>query len=236
MPSSLGYLVLLVLGVVLRPGPVTRASLGSARWIPGLLSLLALVVGVEQVVLGVRGSGAGAARLAVLPLVALMLAGLFGRAVGLQRWINSQVATSAGLLSGPDPLTESQGFKVVLVFLGLNPIGWLAGFMAGASGDWRPLAWKTGLDLVTLLTLTKGDGRSLFGGVLASALVHLGFEGLGLWGGQFLERADLVGVGLVTAGVVWVVVPMLVLRVRKVPLASMVLAVPIALALGWFWR
>jgi uncharacterized membrane protein YqgA involved in biofilm formation len=235
MPVSLGYWVCLCVAVLLGGSAGVRTWIGGARWLPPFLSLMSVVVAVLCGVEGFRISGGSGWRILVCVLAGLMIAGLLGHWLPLQKWVNREVLDASGRLERMRELPAASGIRLVTVLLVLNPIGWVAAWTAGVHGDWHPMAWKAALDAVTLMGLPSGSRGTVFLGALASGVVHLAMESLGIAGRSLLESHNVVGVILVVSGCVWLTVPMLVLRLRRVPLATLALAVPCAAAVGWFW-
>jgi uncharacterized membrane protein YqgA involved in biofilm formation len=235
MPVSLGYWVCLCVAVLLGGSAGVRTWIGGARWLPPFLSLMSVVVAVLCGVEGFRVSGGSGWRIVGCVVAGLMAAGLIGRWLPLQKWVNREVLDASGRLERMRELPAASGIRLVTVLLVLNPIGWVAAWTAGVHGDWHPMAWKAALDAVTLMGLPSASRGTVFLGATASAVVHLAMESLGIAGRSLLEAHNVVGVILVVSGCVWMTVPMLVLRLRRVPLATMALAVPCAALVGWVW-
>jgi uncharacterized membrane protein YqgA involved in biofilm formation len=121
------------------------------------------------------------------------------------------------------------------VLLALNPAGWLAALLAGWTGDVRWMIWKAVVDAVTLLGLAParipGAWRAIAGVTLIQALIETGAHG----SRRAMEPTDALGVAVVTTGMVWLTLPLLVLGLRRVPLAELSLAGVFAGLMAWGW-
>lgn len=236
MPAVGLYAICLCLALLLTWATWVRAAMARARWLGPLLAVTAVIQAVTLVFEGVRIHGGSGLRLAGCVLIGLIVGGLIGRWIRLQRLINLEVQDAAGRLLGFRTIGFSPAIRLVVVLLVLNPAGWLAASMAGLTGDWRMLAWKAVLDAATLVGLPAGPRWAMAVGALISVLIHGLIEFGGGWFRPALEGRDAVGAWVFTSGLVWLTLPLLVLRLRSVPLANLALAVPAAALVASFWR
>ncbi|KAB2661051.1 MAG: DUF554 family protein [Verrucomicrobia bacterium] len=171
--------------------------------------------------------------------LALVAAGLvLGNAVGLlvrfQRCSN-RVGRWAGGLLGPAVPAARFGGGLALV-LGLNPLGWIAGLLAGMTGDWRLLVFKGALD--SLGVWTTGAGRPA-SAALGAAMVALGQAGCVGIGGMLrvsLEGTDAIAMFGIAAGVYLALLPLVLFGIARVPWANLFLSLPTVLVLARFWH
>jgi uncharacterized membrane protein YqgA involved in biofilm formation len=189
-----------------------------------------------MIVEGWRIHGGSGLRLSGCVVAGFLAAGVVGRWIRLQRWINLEVRDAAGRLQEPRRMSIESAMRAVAVLLILNPAGWLAAALAGLTGDWRMLAWKAVLDALTLVGLPVGPRGAWVGAALVSILFHGLLENAAGWLRPAMEGCDAVGVWVMTSGWVWLTLPMLVLRLRVVPMANLALAVPLAVAVACLWR
>lgn len=169
-------------------------------------------------------------------LFGLLLTGALGRIIGLQKWINSEVQDASGRLAQLAVLPIGSALRLLMVLLVLNPAGWLAAAGSGMTGDGRLLVWKAVLDGFTLMGLPRGPRTPVVLAALGSAVGHAFLWWAAAAGRPSLEARGVVAVFLVVSGLVWLTLPMLLLRLRPVPLANMALATLVACGIGWFWR
>jgi len=214
-------------------GWVTRVR--AQGWIRQGLAVTAVLLAGWAVYWGMRTTGRGTGVVILLALGGLMLSGLLGRLSGLQVRVNRLVARAALDLTRRGDAVGLKGAWAVGAMLGLNPAGWMAALLAGWTGDVRWMAWKVVVDAVTLWGLAPGRVQGSIWVVIGVTIFQGGLEGLARWSRAGLERVDGLGVAVVTTGVVWLTIPLLVLGLRRVPLANLSLAGVLAGALVWAW-
>ena len=216
--------------------PGVRRWVGTARWLRPMLAGTAWLLAVVWMVSAVGAAHWGLFRLLCVWLLALVLGPLAGRGMGLQRRLNPLLEWAAKRLPQMARMRAGEGIKTYAVLLALNPAGWIAAWVSGAADDPRGMIWKAALDGVTWLGLPVWRpvwGISALGlTVLIQGIVARLAESLR----PALVAGDGLPAGLLAAGAVWLTLPLLVLGMRRVPLADMALAIPTAVLLTWIWR
>ncbi len=170
----------------------------------------------------------------VLLLAAMLLGNCIGLLVGFQKASNRAGRWAGGQLG---PAVPASRFGVALaVVLGMNPLGWLAGLLAGLTGDWRPLVFKGVLDALGVWSTAAGRPASA---ALGAALVAAGQAGL-MWIGELIrvrsEGADVSSMFAMMSGVYLAVLPLVLMSIARVPLANLFLALPAIIVLTSLWH
>lgn len=216
--------------------PGVRRWVAAARWLRPMLAGTAWLLAVIWMVSAVGAVRGGLFRLASVFVLALVLGPLAGRGMGFQRRLNPILEWAAQHLTQMGRMGAGPGIGTCAVLLTLNPAGWIAAWVSGSSEDPRGLVWKAVLDGLTLLGLPVW--RPVWGG--SALLLTLVVQGLVARLGESLRPSLMAGDGvsaaLLVAGAVWLTLPLLVLGIRRVPLADMAMAIPAALLLTWIWR
>lgn len=213
-----------------RPMPGADAQ----RRVKGLLSLGALYLGAAVAYAGMGATGRPWWRCLALMGAAMLVGNAVGVATRFQKGSNALARWATARLG---PGVPAPRFCASLaVVLGLNPVGWMAGLLAGLAGDWRPLVFKGLLD--GLGVWSAGAGRPA-SAALSAALVAAGQGGL-LWLGvllrQRLEGTDAAALFAVASGAYLAVLPVVLMGIARVSLANLFLGLPTGLLLAWWWR
>ena len=211
----------------------SRAWIARQRWIRSTMAALAIGIALSLAIQGLQAPSRLALSLSVAAVLGGILLGpLAGRWLRLQEGLNHAFRWAASRLETYPSLSLSDATSVAIVLLALNPVGWLSAWLAGVAGDPLGMAWKATLDGITLHGLAAWRMRPAFGALLASTVV----QGLAWLGGTacrpWIESQQLLGPTLLTASLVWLTLPILVLGIRKVSLAPWLIAIPAALALA----
>ena len=217
---------------------VVMGACGASRaWLrqPAMRSTLAAAAVVMAVILVLRGLALASPRFwpAVLPAAAGIVVGpLIGRALRIQECINLPVQWGAKMLHRFPALASRDAFLLCLVLLALNPAGWLAGWLHGVSDDPLCLAWKAAMDGITLVGLSSWRPGPFAVAAIVSGVVQSIAGIAGMEARRWMESRGLVAPCMIAVGIFWLTLPLLLLGIRKVPLARLMLAVPAAVLLA----
>lgn len=199
------------------PSPRTRQLLKA------LIAAASLWTGLNLVWTGVGGSPGRVLAQLGLALLALIIANALGKALGLQRQLNAlgryarDRFTRVRQSGRPD---FSEGLVVAAILFCATPLALVGPLLDGLLGDPRPLAIKAAIDGLAALALA----RFLGAGTLVAALPLLAFQGsitLAAAGLRpWMVHPGLTPGLLVASGLLVTLSILIVLDVRKVPLAD----------------
>lgn len=200
------------------------------------LAGLAVLTGLSAVWRALPPHWGASARLLIEALVAWSLGTVAGKALGLQKGLSRMVALASRDRAKPaSDAPSSSGFAMEAVVFAANPLGLAGAVLEGWTGDWRPLALKSALDVLAALGFTAAGSRT----VALAVLPVLAVEGTLTLGGQWLSGVVLApgpsaAFGVCTGFLVLSCAPV-VMGIRKVPLANSLPALVLAPLLAALW-
>ncbi|MBX3746363.1 MAG: DUF554 family protein [Verrucomicrobiae bacterium] len=206
-------------GLTVRRDPSPRA-----QWLlKALIAAAALWTGLHLVWSGIGGSPGRVLAQLALALLALVLAGALGRALGFQRQLNALGRYArerfAKVRSSRRP-DFSEGLVVTTILCCATPLALVGALLDGLPGDPRALVIKAAIDGLAALALA----RILGVGTLVAALPLIAFQGSITLGAASLKpwmhHPGLMPGLLAVAGLLVTMTVLVVLDVRKVPLAD----------------
>jgi len=208
------------------------------------LAALIAYAGLSMIWTGLQNGGVitGVRQLGVA-LVALCLGSLVGHLCGLQRGVNrlgrwarkkfsAVKSDSSGVLRNGDPL---EGFITCTLLFCVGPMAILGPLQDGLEGRWQVLGVKSLMDGLSTMGFVAVFG---WGPVLAAIPVLL-YQGAITLGARQLEPLlaahDLKDALNITGGFIVTTIPLVVLDLRKVPLADYLPALPLSVGLAYWW-
>ena len=241
-----GGLAGLAFGNLLSPAIQQRLRTGLAG--------LTTFAGLSMVWSGLQAGGyfTGLRQLGIA-LVALSVGGLVGHWLGLQRRLNqlgrfaanrfrpdSAAGMTAGTTAGASPVSRDPvaGFLTCTILFCVGPMAILGSIQDGLDGRWQVLGVKSLMDGFATMGFVAAYGWSP---ILAAVPVLL-YQGAITMAAQRLEPLlavqDLKDSLNITGGFIVVTITLIILEVRKVPLADYLPALVLAplLAHGWWGR
>ena len=188
---------------------------------------------VEQYAPQVRDSRTYGARVAMVMIGSLIIGSLIGTALRLHDRIQSVGGWIHKRFPGGDAARFAEGFLTASVIFCIGPLTLLGCLENGAHGNPSLLYIKALLDGFCSMALAATLGW----GVLASAAVVLSFQGgLALLAHWFAEPLDPVSLNLmsIVGGVLLLATSLMILDLKKIPVADMLPAIFLPPAAVWF--
>lgn len=216
-----------ILGLSLRRELAPRHQL----FLKTLLGVLALYTGFRAVWVSIHGSLLQVLLQIAVALVALVLGNLIGRALGFQKQINALGRYAKERLARARSGVAqdfSEGFVTCTILYCVGPLAIIGSIQDGLQNDPRPLIVKAAMDGLATLAFVK-----IFGiGAIFSALPVLAYQGTLTLLARFLKPlmahpAMLDGFST-TGGLMVASTALIILDVRKVPLADYLPALVLA--------
>ena len=195
------------------------------------LGLITITLGVDGAVIRfadivanfsplMEDSKAYGARVALVMIGSLLIGAVIGTALRLHEGIESLGIWIHGRFSGHDGRGFAEGFLTASVIFCVGPLTLVGCLQNGAHGDPGYLYIKSLLDGFCSLALAS----SLGWGVLASLVTVLGFQGglsvLAYWVAEPLDELS-VGLMTVVGGVVLLATALMILEIKKIPVANL---------------
>jgi uncharacterized membrane protein YqgA involved in biofilm formation len=235
----LGGLVGLTVGHRISPSIQGRIRVGLA----GLI----VYAGLSMVWAGFHGPWHHALKQLGIGLLSLILGNLLGRGMRLQRTIDrmgrwaanrfsaAQAADPTAVRKDLDPRRWSEGFVTCTLIFCVGPMAILGSIQDGLDGQWKTLAIKGILDGLATLGFTATYGW----GPILSAIPVLAYQGSLTLAAQWMEpliRGDEMKASLgIAGGLIVACIAVVILNLRKVPLADYLPALVVAPALTKWW-
>jgi len=182
-----------------------------------------------------HGPVGAAARQVAIALLALVAGNLLGRGLGLQRALDrlgreagGRFAKASAAAPGTEAVSVGAGFMTCTILFCANPLALLGAVHEGMGGEWRTLALKAAMDGLAAM----GLAATFRWAPLLAAVPVLALEGtLTLVARAVAERLGqpaLVDSVALTGGLMLAGVALVVLDLRKVPLADHLPALVVA--------
>lgn len=213
------------------------------RHIRFVLALLTLAAAASMIYDGVAKAAGAAAALKIfgISLLSLMLGAVAGRTMGLQNQINKlgEYARArfakAGQSSGGAGASVGDGFVTCTLLFCVGPMAILGSMEDGLDGTIRILALKSLMDGLA----TMAFALTLGWGVMLAVIPVVAYQGtltlLARLIKPYLDEPEILQSINLTGGLLVMCIVLVVLEVRKVPLADYLPALAIAPALAHWW-
>lgn len=203
------------------------------------LAAFTLYAGARMMWDGTGGSFGTVLKQVGIALLALVLGNALGMALRLQKGLDRLGLYAKERLASANPAADqrfSEGFITCTLLFCVGPMAILGSLADGTSGDFRLLAIKSALDGLAAMGFAATFGP----GVLLAALPVLAYQGtLTLLAhalvGQVHDPQLLASVH-VTGGLVVLCLSVVIVGLRKVPLANYLPSLAVAPLLTHWWR
>jgi uncharacterized membrane protein YqgA involved in biofilm formation len=171
-------------------------------------------------------------------LLALVLGNAIGMALRLQDGMNQigQYAKRLLTKAGEDGGRFSEGFVTATLLFCVGPMAIIGSIEDGIHGNYKILALKSVMDGLASLAFAKTFGP----GVLFSALPVFAYQGTITLAARALkpfldEHPELLYSISASGGMLVVCISVVILEIRRVPLANYLPAMVVAPLLAWWW-
>lgn len=203
-----------------------------------LLGVLSLYTGFRMVWEGIHGSLGRVLLQLGLALVALVVGNLIGKLLGLQKQVNALGRYARERFTRAQDTGRSdfaEGFVTCTILFCVGPLAILGSLQDGLQGDPRPLLLKAAMDGLASLAFVRVFGA----GPIMSALPVLAYQGTLTLLARFLkpvmEQPAMLDGLEVAGGLLVAMTSLIILDVRKVPLADYLPALVLAPVLRLFF-
>lgn len=205
-------------------------------FIKGVLVMLTLYAGGSMIWNGLNGTFRQVMGQIGIMLLALVLGNIIGKLLRVQKslnalgqWAQERFASAQG---GQKPWGE--GFVTASLLFCVGPMALLGAIEDGLRGDYRVLAIKGLMDGLATMGFVTVFGR----GVLLAAVPVVAYQGTVTLCAQALDQVlsePLTHSVSATGGLIVLMVPVVILEVRKAPLADYLPSLVVAPLLTWWW-
>ncbi len=223
-----------MIGTLINVGAVLLGTLAGtvvgARLPKGVQQRVLAGLGLATLVLGMDYALAWRDTNPLIVIGAVLLGGLAGEAMGIERGLERLGDAAQRRFSGTGPSTVSQGFFTASVLFCVGPLAVLGPIQDGLTGDYRTLATKALLDGFAAVALASTLGW----GVALSAISVLLVQGaIALGAGLFddLLRGEALAALTSAGGVLILGIALRLLEVRDVKVGNFLPALLLAPAL-----
>jgi uncharacterized membrane protein YqgA involved in biofilm formation len=204
------------------------------------LGVLVIYLGFSTTWKALGNTGAGHIPKQVgIILLSLVLGNAIGMALRLQNAMSKAGQYARKILSNPgaDPDNRfSEGFVTATLLFCVGPLAIVGAIEDGITGNYKILAIKAVLDGLTSAAFAKTFGV----GVAFSAIPILAYQGTITLAARALKpfldlHPELIDAISASGGMLVVCISVVILEIRRVPLANYLPALVIAPLLAWWW-
>lgn len=222
-------------------GLKTKVNITPRRqhWIKLILALFTIYAGLSMTWSGLNGPFLHLLKQLGIMFLALILGNLIGRLLHLQKGLNKlgRYAGQKWSSSTPGQMSNfNEGFITCTILYCVGPMAILGAIQDGLTGSFKTLGVKAVMDGLATFGFSKRFGW----GVILSALPVLAYQGTitiaAHYLAPFLQDHELLDSVSLVGGILIFCISLIILEVKKVPLADYLPALVVAPLLTAWWR
>jgi uncharacterized membrane protein YqgA involved in biofilm formation len=202
------------------------------------LAIFTVLVGTKMMWRGINGSFGSVVKQLTIVVLAVMFGHLLGRIIGIQKALGGlgQYAKERFAKAQSDGTPPpSEGFITCTLLFCVGPMSVLGSFQDGISGDYQTLLIKSVMDGFAAMAFASTFGW----GVLLSILPVVAYQGTITLCAQMIKphmTDRMIDSLTATGGMIVFCIPIIILELRKVPLADYLPSLILAPLLTWWWN
>lgn len=205
--------------------------------IKGFLAMLTVLVAVRMIWQGLNGTFGQVLGQVGIMLLALVVGNLIGKKLKLQKGLNGLGQWAQQRLA---PQTSGQrswgdGFVTATLLFCVGPMAILGSLEDGLKGDYQTLAVKGLMDGLATMGFVTVFGR----GVMLAVIPLVAYQGTLTLCARALSTGlsdPVIDAISATGGLIVLMIPVVILEVRRAPLADYLPALVVAPVLTMWWR
>jgi uncharacterized membrane protein YqgA involved in biofilm formation len=203
------------------------------------LGVFTIYVGFSTTWSALNGSFGHVLKQLGIVALALVLGNLIGKLLHIQKSLNRLGKYAKERFSKSDPKDQnrlSEGFVTCTLLFCIGPMAVLGALQDGLSGNFKTLAIKSLMDGLATMAFTKTFGW----GVMLSAIPVVAYQGTITLGAKALQpllgdQALLDSINATGGLLIWCLA-LIILELKKVPVADYLPSLIFAPLLTWIWR
>jgi uncharacterized membrane protein YqgA involved in biofilm formation len=207
--------------------------------IKSLLGIFTVYVGLKMAWENINGSFGSVLKQIAIVLVSLVIGNLIGKLLCLQKGVSylGRIATekfASADTSKPNRFAE--GFITCTLLFCVGPMAILGALEDGLQGKWQTLGIKAVMDGLATMAFVSSFGW----GVILAVVPVVAYQGtitlLATHADSFLRNYGLIPSISATGGLLVSCIALIILEIRRVPLADYMPSLAVAPLLTWLWK
>lgn len=202
------------------------------------LAIFTVITGFKMVWDGINGSFGLVIKQTFIAFLAIMVGHALGRLIGIQRGLNyfgqyAKERMNKAQTEGKPP--PGEGFVTCTLLFCVGPMAVLGSLQDGLTGDFRTLAIKSVMDGFATMAFVTTFGW----GVMLSILPVVAYQGTITLFAKVVQpylTPAMIDSITATGGLIVLCIPIIILELRKVPLADYLPALLVAPLVTWLWK
>lgn len=204
-----------------------------------LLGMFTVYVGLKMAWDNISGTFGGVMKQVGIVLLSLVLGNIVGKLLRLQKgvsWLGKIAQEKFAQSAEGKPHRIGEGFVTCTLLFCVGPMAILGALEDGLHRRWQMLGIKAVMDGLATMAFVSTFGW----GVMLSVIPVVAYQGtitlLANWADPFLRTHDLIHPISATGGLLVSCISLVILEVRKVPLADYMPSLVVAPLLWWWWK